>query len=218
MRSGLTVLIPTRSRPKRFKEAVSSLLKTSRAEVLAYLDDDDPESYPEMERVRYLRGPRLRHAKSLKILLAESDTDFLMYGSDDILFKTDGWDSKMSAAIPEDGIGLSFANDEWKGVASHFVFHRKWYELTGLYPDSFVHFGSDGYCVKVMEAVGRVRFLPRVTIAHMHFRNGRAGRDKTYDEEREFGDGRQELRDALREHFEKDVSILKAYLACTSTP
>jgi hypothetical protein len=119
------------------------------------------------------------------------------------------------AAIPDDGIGLSFGNDEWKTAASHYVFHRKWYELTGIYPDVFVHFGIDGYSIKVMEALdrGRIKYLPKVTIAHLHFRNGKAVQDKTYDEERESGDGRQALEDAVRTHLPRDVEILKAYLS-----
>jgi hypothetical protein len=60
---------------------------------------------------------------------------------------------------------------------------------------------------------GRIKYLPKVTIAHLHFRNGKAVQDKTYDEERESGDGRQALEDAVRTHLPRDVEILKAYLS-----
>jgi hypothetical protein len=46
-----------------------------------------------------------------------------------------------------------------------------------------------------------------------------AARDKTYDEERESGDGRQALEDALRDNLPRDLEKIRAYLAsCTSTP
>lgn len=209
--------MPTRSRPKRFEEAVNSLLRTSTlAEVFAYLDDDDPEkdAYGVFERVTYFRGPRMRSARAVKFLMTHADTDFMMFAGDDLVFKTPGWDVELMKSIPSDGIGLAFAHDEWKGAAGHYVFHRKWYELTGMFPDVFDHFGPDGYSIKVMETLDRKRIksLPHLKIAHVHFRNGKAEFDKTYQDSRSWGDGRQALEDALRDQLPKDVAILKAYL------
>ena len=224
MRSVLTVLLPSRGRPLRFKECLQSLLNTSEnAEVSVYLDEDDEtkDQYPSLDgRVRYTVGPRIWTAKIIKKLMAECDTEYMMFGADDILFKTDDWDKTLMKAVPKDGIGLAYGNDKWKGAPGHFVFHRKWYELTGMYPEGFIHFGPDGYAVKVMETLdrGRMRYIPQVEIPHLHFRNGLAPSDKTYEEERAVGDGRQALEDALRDQLPKDLEILKAYLACSSTP
>jgi hypothetical protein len=213
------VLLPSRGRPLRFKECLTSLLGTSEnAEVLVYLDDDDPtkDQYPGLQgRVRYIQGPRVMSSKAIKRLMSECDTEYMMFGADDILFKTDDWDKALMQAVPKDGIGFSYGDDQWKNAPGHYCFHRKWYELTGIYPDVFTHFGPDGYAIKVIETLDKERmtFLHRVKIPHLHFRNGKASRDSTYDEERAVGDGRQALQDALRDNLPKDLEILKAYLS-----
>lgn len=217
MRRGLTVIIPSRSRPHRFKETVESLQRTAKfAEIISYLDDDDPEkvNYEQFDRVKYFYGPRIKSSKAAYYLISQAETEFLMFAADDIIFKTPDWDVELTNAIPKDGIGLAFGHDEWKGAASHYVYHRKWYELTGLFPNVFDHFGPDGYAYRVMEALdkNRIKSLPHVKIAHVHFRNGKAPLDLTYQEERQWGDGRQALEDALKEQLPKDVAILKAYL------
>jgi hypothetical protein len=224
LRPGLTVLIPSRSRPLRFKETAESLLKTAKfAEILAYLDDDDPErdAYEQFERVKYYYGPRIKSAPASKFLMGKAETEYMMFAADDIVFRTPNWDEELVNAIPKDGVGLAFGNDGWKGAASHYVFHRKWFELTGIFPDVFNHFGPDGYGVRVMETVNRKRIksLQHVKIEHMHFRIHKAPFDKTYEEERKWGDGRQSLEDALRDRLHKDVAILRAEIErCSSTP
>lgn len=217
---GVSVLIPTRGRPKRFRKAVESLLRTKagKVEVLAYLDDDDPglnvyreKDYPE---VRFVVGPRLGLAKIIHHLIGLSLYSHILLGADDIEFKTPQWDLKLVEAMPTDGIGIVFCEDNWKQTCNHFMFHQKWYSLTGLFPDDFEHFGPDGYVLTVAKELKRDFFVKDVVIEHHHVKNGRAPSDRTYEEARENNiiDRDQKRLKNYAGQIQKDVETLRAYV------
>lgn len=224
MKAGLTVLIATRGRPKQFLRAVNSAIATSpKAEVLAYVDHDDPEvkSYHglSIERLRIIFGPRVGSAKALKELLKVCESEWMMLGADDIVFETPKWDERLIEALPKDGIGIAFPSDDNEDQCNHFLFHRKLYDLTGLWPDVFWHFGPDGYVGKVIEAVSPDRrvFVKDVLVRHLKAKSGKSPMDATFFEERMKGDGRKDMEVAMR-RFDTDVSILKAEVErCAST-
>jgi hypothetical protein len=216
LKSGLTVLIATRGRPQQFLRAVNSALATSAtAKVLAYVDLDDPSVNDylgiSIDRLTINFGERVGSAKALKVLMQMCETEWLMLGSDDIVFETPKWDQKLIDLIPEDRVGISFGEDKHERQCNHFVFHRRLYELTGLWPDVFWHFGPDGYLGKVIEAVAMNRrvFTSQVVIRHLQAKAGKSPIDQTFVEERTKGNGRDDMLKAM-EFFDRDVSILKA--------
>lgn len=209
MNSGVSVLIPTRKRPKRLDECVGSIKKNAKGpvEVLTYVDDDD-DSYKEWT----VKGPRFERAKMFRSLMGHAQYPFLMICGDDTRFETHGWDEIMSAKIPPDGIGLVFGFDGWKNVAGHFLLTKRFIELTGGFPDEFEHFGIDTYISDVMRGVERF-FQVDVMIRHLHHRNGLAEQDDTYRHPRDSMMNQRD-RDRLghfRKHrMQKDIDILKA--------
>jgi hypothetical protein len=216
LKSGLTVLIATRGRPSQFLRAVNSALATSAtAKVLAYVDMDDPSVSEylgiSIDRLTINFGERVGSAKALKVLMQMCETEWLMLGADDIVFETPKWDEKLIDLIPEDKVGISFGEDKHERQCNHFVFHRRLYELTGLWPDVFWHFGPDGYLGKVIEAVAMNRrvFTSQVVIRHLQAKAGKSPIDQTFVEERTKGNGRDDMLKAM-EFFDRDVSILKA--------
>jgi hypothetical protein len=216
LKSGLTVLIATRGRPSQFLRAVNSALATSpTAKVLAYVDLDDPSVSEylgiSIDRLTINFGERVGSAKALKVLMQMCETEWLMLGADDIVFETPKWDEKLIDLIPEDKVGISFGEDKHERQCNHFVFHRRLYELTGLWPDVFWHFGPDGYLGKVIEAVAMNRrvFTSQVVIRHLQAKAGKSPIDQTFVEERTKGNGRDDMLKAM-ESFDRDVSILKA--------
>jgi hypothetical protein len=220
LKPGLTVLIATRGRPKQFLNAVNSALATSdEAVISAYVDLDDPclKDYSDIciDRLCITFGERVGSAKALKVLLKLCDTEFIMLGSDDIVFETPHWDEKLVSVLPADGIGISFGEDKNERQCNHFAFHRRLYELTDLWPDVFWHFGPDGYLGNVIRAVGKERrvFNSQVVIRHLQAKANKSPRDKTFEEERTKGNASSEMRKAL-EFFHRDVETLKA--ACQS--
>jgi hypothetical protein len=216
LKIGLTVLIATRGRPQQFLRAVNSALATSpTAKVLAYVDLDDPSVSEylgiSIDRLTINFGERVGSAKALKVLMQMCETEWLMLGADDIVFETPKWDQKLIDLIPQDKVGISFGEDKHERQCNHFVFHRRLYELTGLWPDVFWHFGPDGYLGKVIEAVAMNRrvFTSHVVIRHLQAKAGKSPIDQTFVEERTKGNGRDDMLKAM-EFFDRDVSILKA--------
>jgi hypothetical protein len=223
LKSGLTVLIATRGRPQQFLRAVESALATSAtAKVLAYVDLDDPhvKDYAALsvERLTINFGERVGSAKALKVLMGLCKTEWFMLGADDIVFDTPHWDQNLISLIPEDKVAIAFGEDKHERQCNHFVFHRRLYELTGLWPDVFWHFGPDGYLGRVIEAVspGRRKYSSQVVIRHLQAKAGKSPVDMTYVEERNRGHPRDEMLKAM-ESFDRDVSILKAEVERCST-
>jgi hypothetical protein len=217
---GVSVLIPTRGRPKRFRNAVESLLerKAGAVEVIGYLDECDPAK-PEYERleipeVRFVVGKREGLAKAIHCLIKSSLYSYMFLGADDIECKTHGWDVKLCAAIPEDCIGLAWGDDRWKQACNHFMFHQKWVSLTGFFPDDFRHFGPDTYVLAVAKGLKREFLVKDVVIEHKHYKVNQKLLDKTYEEAR-MNDGPEFGKKKLKEHektIERDIATLREYI------
>lgn len=214
------MLIPTRSRPKRFRHAVESGLKTKtgRIEFVGYVDDNDPllHEYEKIELpdTRLIVGPRMGLARIIHRLIDSSLYSYLFLGADDIEFKTVGWDEKMAHAIPEDCIGLVACEDNWKQTFNHMMFHQKWVSLTGLFPDDFEHWGPDTYMKTVAEGVKRCYFLKDVVIEHHHFKNLKGKLDSTYQEcraDNTLDRDKKRLKD-YEHRMKRDIEVLKEYL------
>lgn len=215
----VSVLIPTRGRPKRFRNTVETLLKTKsgKVEILAYLDEDDnrePYERIKFPELRYIVGPRIGLAKIIHKLIESALHSHMFLGADDIEFQTFGWDTKMVEAMPEDCIGLVYANDNWKRVCNHFMFHQKWVSLTGFFPDDFEHFGPDGYVMKIAKELKRAIYLPDVVIEHLHWKASKAARDLTYAYPNESGMVDRDLK--RQKQYEpralRDIEVLRAYI------
>jgi hypothetical protein len=177
------------------------------------MDDPSVSEYLgiSIDRLTINFGERVGSAKALKVLMQMCETEWLMLGADDIVFETPKWDQKLIDLIPQDKVGISFGEDKHERQCNHFVFHRRLYELTGLWPDVFWHFGPDGYLGKVIEAVAMNRrvFTSKVVIRHRQAKAGKSPIDQTFVEERTRGNGRADMLKAM-EFFDRDVSIMKA--------
>jgi hypothetical protein len=214
LKSDLTVLIATRGRPENFLRAAKSAVETCTEplKILAYVDRDDSEVHKykslSLEGLHVEVGERVGSAHSLKKLLKLCDTDWIMLGSDDVIFETKDWNTKLRSAIPADRMGLAFPADGQDNECSHFMFHRRMYELTDLWPDVFWHFGPDGYLGKVVEAVGRRIYVKAVMVRHLKAKNGLSPKDQTFWDERSRNPTDDMKRAMLL--FDRDVGLLKA--------
>lgn len=210
MNSGVSVLIPTRQRPKRLELTIESIKKTAKGpfEVLTWVDDDD-ESYSSWT----IKGSRATtRSRMLKALIEKAQYPYLMNASDDVIYETEGWDEIMAKAIPDDRIAVVFGVDGWKNVPGHLFFHRRFYELTGCFPDDFEHFGIDTYVADVMRQIERL-IQVQVMCRHMHFRNNKAESDETYTHTRTSGMSdrdRERLERHRKGYMKQDIQTLKA--------
>lgn len=181
--------------------------------ILAYVDEDDESkreyTHPCVRKTHMVVGPRVGTAKAIKKLIQVCATDWMMLGSDDIRFETPNWAEKMKAPIPKDRVGISFSKDGFEDQCNHFCFHRRLYDLTGLWPDVFWHFGPDGYIGKVTQAIGRRFFVKDVMVKHLKAKMGRSPQDRTFVESRIKGNGKAEFDKALA-FYHDDVKKLRA--------
>lgn len=183
-------------------------------EVIAYVDEDDPDlrayTAPCARTTHVMVGPRVGTAKALKKLLEAVETDWVMIGSDDIFFETKEWDQKLIEVIPQDKIGSSYSSDDLGDNFNHFVFHRKMFELTGLWPDVFWHLGPDGYLGRVLEELKRKFFVKSVMIKHLHPKYGKGTLDKTFQESRTMGGHPKDEMEQAMKFYERDLGILRS--------
>lgn len=197
----ISVLVPTRGRPKNVERMLESLLATSDVppEVILYIDDDD-KSYIEyatdnLESVYHkypgvmkdvLRGPRITLSDCWNKCAEAATGNILMVGSDDIIFRTKGWDSLVRDvfAKSDDKILMAFGDDgAWhERFATHPIIHRKWYEAIGyVTPPHFSGDYCDTWINDIAVSLGRRIYLPFVN-EHMHPIWGKGQGDSTYSE------------------------------------
>lgn len=185
----ISLLVPSRRRPKEFWRMYESAYRTSydQFEALLLLDEDDPTipDYQEDPRVRIITTPRQLMAENWNTLAKQATGDILWHGGDDMLFRTMGWDQIVEDAFPPDKIALVHGHDlspngDWLATAG-FI-HRKWYEALGFVTAPY--FSSD-YCdvwlVDLAQALERRIYVP-VVIEHLHPAHGKAEWDITHQE------------------------------------
>ena len=189
----LSLLIATRGRPKRFRNAVDSALRTARNpfHLMAYVDEDDPKK-DEYEGVTV--GPSVGSSKALLSMIARVETPYFMIGADDIEFRTQDWDEKLLNAMPRDDLAIVYGTDHAKQNCNHFVMSMKWVRLIGPWPDIFTHFGPDGWVSEVAKKCGRLIQVKDVEVEHLHFKYGKCESDETYQRARVNGAGAKAMK------------------------
>lgn len=185
----ISLLVPTRGRPARFKAMLASARATASEsfEICAWLDEDDPtrDQYPEDPQVRYGSGPRpyvdgvLCTSGLWTEAWALATGDIAMLASDDIVFRTRGWDQRIEAAFASvsDRIVMVYPNDGTRRQAPvNLVVSREWIEVAGFTPADFQGWFGDDWIWSIAAKLRRVVFLSDVRVSHAQ----RRGSDDTY--------------------------------------
>lgn len=205
----ISLLCPSRARPHRLRAMIDSALATAAQpgmiEFLVYVDVDDPctaeyralwERYP---MVFVIVGPQNSVPALLDELADFARGDLLMAASDDIAFRTNGWDDIARQAFEQyaDRILVAYTNDgRDRDKVEHFLVSREWCEAVGcfMYP-GFEHFCGDEFVERIGKAVGRTQFLRNLVTEHLHYKYGKADKDETYAaKRRENVSGRDQAR------------------------
>jgi hypothetical protein len=186
----LAITVPTRGRPHNLERLAKALADTctTEYEILARIDDDDTEVYPEIENVRYVVGPRIFFSGSLnelaKIASDENFTHMAILG-DDVLPETKGWDELLINSIPN--LGVAFGSDGLEhlhgpDLPTHVVVQVEMYRRLGwIALPQLRHL----FCDNVWRELGKITNLvysPNVKLSHLHRWNKKAPNDKTYEE------------------------------------
>jgi len=188
----ISVLVPTRHRPENVTRVIRSALTTadepSKIEFLFYVDNDDitfPKSVIN-QQVKVINGPRVWVSLMLNILYANSNGEIIMYGGDDMVFKSQGWDTVVRNEFNKvlDKVCLVYMNDGVKqsqDIARHGFIHRKWFSVLGsAFPSGRV-IPIDLWCTDIAKQLNRIRYVEEIVIEHVHYRQGgKAKLDPTY--------------------------------------
>jgi glycosyltransferase involved in cell wall biosynthesis len=188
----ISILIPTRNRPKNVKRVVSSAFATaskpSKIEFLFYVDEDD-KSFPSgftNEKIKLISGPRIWISLALNVLYTRSRGEIIMYCGDDVVFRTKEWDDTIRNEFDKvpDKICLVHTNDgvlQSKDIARHGFLHRKWFKTLGSPFPALRGMPNDLWCSETATVLKRMRYIDDVIIEHVHYRQGGKSKlDSTY--------------------------------------
>lgn len=186
----ITLCVPTRGRPERFRTMIESADKTADGpiECIAVLDADDPErgAYRPHPSVTYYVGDRpiiggVLYTSELWTRAGEQALgDIAMMGADDNIFETQGWDTAVEnafASVPDRIVMVACADGTKRGRPEAPFVSREWIEATGEFaPPGYQGWFSDVWLWSLAAAIERVILLPDVMIRHHQYRRS----DDTY--------------------------------------
>lgn len=189
----ISILLPSRGRPDNVRRLVKSVLDTADKpddiEIIVRLDYDDPTLNDLMDNppqnTTVFAGERVVLSEMWNECYELSKGDILMHCGDDIVFRTDGWDTAINQTFEEypDRIVFVFGNDDSPhngNFGTHGFIHRKWAEAVGYFvPPYFSSDFNDTWLNDVAKMIGRHRHIQILT-EHMHPDFGKAELDQTH--------------------------------------
>ena len=190
----ISIVCPSRGRPLRFramaKSAITNAAAPARVVVHLVVDRDDPElaryaePLPRQVVLTVNEHPGKSAPALTNELAMESRGDIVFAGSDDILFRTPGWDELLDGAFDQhpDGMLVAYTNDgRDRGKCEHFAVSRRWIQAVGcfMFP-GFEHFCGDELVERIGREVDRALYLRELVTEHLHFKYGKAPKDETY--------------------------------------
>jgi hypothetical protein len=176
----ISILCPTRNRPHNVVRLVNSARNLARfpelLEFLFYVDNDD-FSFPDIDGVKVIRGPRVWISNSHNALYPHSNGQLLMTAGDDMEFLTKNWDVIIRNSFDSfpDKIVLVYGNDlgtHAGKIAVHGFFHRKWVDVLGTWVQPGRGSLWDLWSTDVAKSLGRLVYIPELHIKHIHYRQG----------------------------------------------
>lgn len=192
-----SLLTPTRNRPEGVRRLIQSVCDTadSPVEFVFYVDDDAPyephvlkapQKFNSKVTVKSVVGPRITLSDTWNKCADLASGDIFMQCDDDVAFRSQGWDTKIRAAIEayKDRLLVVWGRD---GVhpppncATQLFVHRRWTEILGYFtPPYFSSDWSDTWIYDLGVKIGRTKFLDDVYTEHLHPIAGKAEWDQTY--------------------------------------
>ncbi len=223
----ISILLPTRGRPDNLKRMAESAYATADApddiEIVAVVDDDD-YSYdslgPLYQDIVIIKVPRTILSKYWNIAYEHANGPIYMHCGDDIVFQTDGWDTKVKEEFAKypDKIVLVYGDDgdpnKEKNFGTHSFIHKNWVDAVGYFvPPYFSSDFNDTWLNEVADSIGRKVKIDILT-EHMHFAFRKGELDLTHAERlvRHWKDNTPALYEAKAAERAADAEKLKALM------
>lgn len=215
----LLLIVPSRNRPKNIIRLVEAMKETCTGDtqLLVCLDVDDAAQYlPLIEGVWYVVGEpqQLGSWTNRSVRMYGDDFRFLGSIGDDHVPRTPGWDEVVCATLTEMGTGMCFGDDLLQGSdlpTACFMTSDIVRALGFMCPPTLVHMYVDNFWLELGNALGRLRYLPDITIEHMHFTRGKSSNDAVYSSGESLMDrDKVAFASYMAESFDQDVAKVRA--------
>lgn len=192
----ISLLTPTRARPHAMQRLWESAVNTAddkeNLEIVFYMDKDDFHSLEQFDR---MDSPQHLGICGERIVLSQmwnecqkiATGDIFMHCGDDIIFRSQGWDTLVRQHINAQPDKIVFVHGmdgiQNEKLGTHGFLHRNWVNTIGYFvPPYFSCDYNDTWLTDVSSMIGRRVYEPRIYTEHMHWAVGKQPRDQTYSD------------------------------------
>lgn len=186
--SELAILVPVLRRPHRVAPLLESIRATVEATTLFVADPDDELELEALEResAQYttLSGG---YAAKINLGIRETKEPLIFLGADDLDFKP-GWFERARRRMPSaQVVGVNDMLKRRRDHATHFLVTRDYAERgqidgsQGLLHEGYSHSFVDDELIGTAKSRGAYAYAPDSCVQHLHYLNGRAPKDATYE-------------------------------------
>jgi hypothetical protein len=203
----IAILVPSRERLNLQLTLISSIITTvdDINNVVLYfgIDEDDPtrattqkiaDAIDFVEVVPIKNGGKFIGINKIWNILAEhamnqEEWHDIVFGyiGDDMVFRTNGWDTKIlnefeASNCPSDFIKLVHCDDGYhkENLCVNAFIHETYFHVVGyLCREEFLINWSDRWLYQSFKAFDRITYMPDIFIEHNHWVFGRRAKDKT---------------------------------------
>lgn len=196
----ISVLCPTRDRPRGLARLARSMAKTagdpSRVELLCYVDSDDRrvEQYRAVVKVaplqlRLIVGAPIGVPASWNVLAEAACGDVLLMANDDQLYVDYGWDlaidrvaAQLAPKHADRVYCLYFDGGQYADGGCDFpIVSRAWYQALGYFStEIFQQWQAERWIFDIAKRIDRLFPVPGVFVDHLHYQDYKAPFDATY--------------------------------------
>ena len=233
----ISLLVPSRERLNLKLTLISSIITTvsdiNNVELIFGIDEDDPTRdivYNIAKAIPFVKivdikndGKFIGINRIWNILADNCKEDIFGYIGDDMIFKTQNWDTEILKEFnkdncPPDNIKLVHCFDghrTYDEISINAFVHRKYYEVLGYFcREEFLVNWSDRWMYQTFKAFNRVKYRNDIHIHHNHWVYNDRKKDKTA--ERMLSDNKDKISDkfwlSLAPQRIEDVEKLSDYL------
>lgn len=176
----LIVIVPSRGRPEAAKELAEAFKETCTADtqLMVAIDDNDPDrGLYELKLMGTSAAMSIGNSRTMveslnqTALLTVGDHFALGFMGDDHRPRTIGWDSRYLEELHKLGTGIVYGNDLLQGhkLPTQCAMTSNIVKALGyMAPPSLTHMYVDNFWLSIGRAAGCIRYLPNVTVEHMH--------------------------------------------------
>lgn len=224
----ISILCPTRKRIHNMLKLLNSIERTTEnknlVDVWFYIDDDDEDTKDALPlkgynfTINYKTGPRLKILSNYwNTLYKLSDGDILMLCGDDIVFRTQDWDSEIIKEFENTGdeILLVYGSDllQNEKLATHPFLSRKAANILGyVMPPYFAAWHNDRWLHKLFTHIKRIKYRGDIITEHEHYITGKSLFDITYKEQEDKLKEADKTWQAKKSEIDTDAQKLIGYI------